>query len=163
MKFEKWIENAGKLAEKVAGKDGRGIIYQNAPGGLYFAPRRGEYIVFKDGGTYEGPNVPCGSLATFWNKYAEVGTIADRRRGVLAGVYPVDAKKKVSVFTNAAGVSAVVNEKFVNLFPKDALFYVSGQCNPVAVGLMDGGALHIIAIVCPINAELSRIEYAEAV
>ena len=164
MKYDKWDEKTALLSERL-GATKRGIFYQNTAEGVYFTPATGEYIIFLDGRhlySYGG-NLPHGGLAKYFEGAQKGATLAERRRGILPGRYAGEKARNVSVFTNENGSSAVLNEKFCGLFPKDALYYVSGPRSAVPVGIMDGGTLRIVGIVCPIIADPANVIDAEAV
>lgn len=162
MKFEKWDEKTALLSERL-GATKRGIVYQNTAEGVYFAPASGEYMIFQEGRHLYSRNVPHDGLSKYFENVQKGATLAERRRGVLPGRSPWEKARKVSVFTNENGSSAVLNEKFCGLFPKDALYYVSGPRSAVPVGIMDGGTLRIVGAVCPIAADPADIIDAEAV
>jgi hypothetical protein len=81
----------------------------------------------------------AGTLAT----KQQTGTFADRRG-------------KVRQFCNG-DCEVYVYEKLLRMFPKNAVYYVSGYTAPVIVGVWENDRFHEIGLVMPMfSAEMFR-------
>lgn len=144
MTFEKWTVKASAIADEMlmdgcrAGNYPGGAVVFDKPGHVGYVLEAQEVL------TAARDLVPAGSVAAIMDK-ASRGTLAETKR---AGI--TENGRKAYELTSQ-GRTVYVQKKYINLFPRNAHFYISGPADVVAVGLMDRGPLHIIGVICPIR------------
>ena len=150
MKLEKWYEKAGKIFDSLVSK--HDLIYHNGDDNMTFCDKTGTWALRIPGHVVlsardeshdereKGLTIHnCFDAAVSARDYILVKEIEN---GTVRG-------KKAVRLTNGNGVSAIVNNKYLRPFPKNADFYVKNATSPVIVSIWENAKCNIIAIVCP--------------
>ena len=138
MTFEKWTEKAGFLLET----SGNVLATQNTEKGGYFALDKYRAF-FLEGqqiwSTGKMKTVPFEKLFDMCSD-AEVATEVKRDK--------VDKKNILRL--SVGEKSAIIQEKFSRVFPKNVVYSITGQAKaPVLVSIPEGSELKKIAVIMP--------------
>lgn len=146
MKTEKWYEKAREIFDQEAYN---GIIAANLDNGFLFANSDWTYALFIPGeralfAYNEGAVRKSNTLRVLHDAAIKSSELATSQR---TG-YFADRKCKVRELSNGKQ-EVYVYEKLLRMFPKNALYYVSGPNSPVVVGIWENDRLYEIGIVMP--------------
>ena len=64
-------------------------------------------------------------------------------------------------FTADNGLTVYAQEKFFRMFPKNALYYVSGKYEPVLVSIEDNNRFYPVAVVMPLRMDAEQFRAKE--
>lgn len=138
MTFEKWTEKAVRLLEASENV----LFIQNTDKGGYFALNK--YVVY----FLEHQSI-CSAVKKGTFQFDALFDMCNDAEAATVKREKVDGKNILRL--SAGDKSSAVQEKFARVFPKNAIYSISkGKRSPVLVSLMDGGALHPIAVIMPI-------------
>lgn len=146
MKTEKWYEKACEIFDQEANNE---IICANLDDGFLFANSAGTYALFIPGqvalsASCERNARKSHTLRLLHDMAFKSGELATEQR---TGYFP-DRKCKVRELRNGKE-EVYVYEKLLRVFPKNAMYYISGPQSPVLVGIWENDRLHEIGMVMP--------------
>jgi len=145
MNIEKWnAKTAAYLDELLTDQtEENPVIYFNSDDGVLFADRGGLWARFlpEHQVLSASPKHSSSYLKKVFDEAVNQSVLADVETGEANG-------KKCRKLTHG-DTTVYVYEKLLRDFPKNALFYVSGETKPVLVCLEDFGSFHAVALVMP--------------
>lgn len=158
MKISKWYEKATTMFEEDATN---GAIVANLEDGFVFANSAGTYALFIPGcsaasAVWENDNIARKSktLRVLHDQAMKAGKLATSE---IKGSFP-DRKCKVRQFSNGE-TEVYVYEKLLRMFPKNAIYYISGYTAPVVVGIWENDRFCEIGLVMPMySAEMFKAD-----
>lgn len=159
MKVSKWYEKACAIFDK---ESARGTIATNVDGGFVFSNAEGTFALFIPGysacsAVWERGEMArkSSTLRILHDKAMHDSLLAmESKTGTFA-----DRKGKVREFKRGY-VSVYVYEKLLQMFPKNALFYVSHPFAPVVVCLEENGTFYEVGMVMPMHSAEKFVEDA---
>lgn len=158
MKIEKWYEKANSIFEE---ESHNGAIAANLDDGFIFANSAGTYALFIPGYSaasvmWEAENMARKSktLRVLHDQAMKAGELAtNETTGSFA-----DRKCKVRQLSNGK-TEVYVYEKLLRMFPKNAIYYISGYTAPVVVGIWENDRFYEIGLVMPMmSAEFFKAD-----
>lgn len=152
MKLEKWNEKTSAYLDELLSKDQsvkeNAVLYANTKDGVYFADKAGLWARFlPDYQIYSvSPKNSSPYLAKVFEESIKTAVLSDSITiGIASG-------KKCRKF-QTGNTEVYVYERLLRGFPKNTLFYISGETKPVLCGLWENGVLHTIGLVMPFRVQ----------
>lgn len=146
MKTAKWNEKVSAMLDDLCIKND--VKYCNRDDGVVFCDHFGTWLLFSPGSVVisanDGKNIVPGLSAHWENALRSNGKLAETSvSGWMAG-------RKCRQFT-AGDMEVYAAEKFLRMFPKNAMFYLEAPNKPIVAGLWENDKLTVIGFVLPIR------------
>lgn len=144
MKIAKWNEKVSAMFDDASMYDSDNLRYANDSDGAYFCttPYQAYFMPGMEILTAKmREDHKAAILPWIFHTAIEKSNLASETRGKANG--------KMARRFSCGDIDVFCYEKFLRVFPKNALFYVSAPTAPILVGLWDNDRLHTIGIVMP--------------
>jgi len=151
MNITRWNEKVSALADKLCSENG--IVYHNRADGVVFCDKHATWLLFcpKSGiaSIHANQAKSCSALSAYWEK-------ALRSDGKLAecsasGRFAKTAGRSYKVHQFKSGdLEVYAQDKYIRMFPKNTMFYISGRRDPIVAGIWENDQLHVIGFVMPL-------------
>ena len=146
MKIEKWNAKAAEMLDQLC--DNGKIRYCNREDGVLLCDEKGTFLLFVPGShvlsVNNGKN-HISALSQYWDRYTSADSVLSDSD--VSGW--IDGMKCRQFCAN--GVTVYAQEKFLRQFPKNTLYYVKSETDPIICGIWENDVLHVIGIVLPIR------------
>lgn len=158
MKLEKWNEKTSVYLDTLLEKDQsikeNAVFYANTANGVYFADKSGIWARFLP--DHQIYSVSAKNSRPFLEKAFEdsikVSVLSD---SITIGRTGGKNGKKCRKF-QSGNMEVYVYETLLRDYPKNTLFYISGETKPVLCGIMENDVLHVIGLVMPFRVQNTK-------